>query len=231
MSSLRIIEVALRCIALEYEIPLSINSLSRRREYGSVEVSAIGKRSNQTTNLGVRSSNLFGRATSLEHWERQKPDISALDAATRVRSSSLFGAHPDFEPWRLNLKALLCAATFAILVATPVLGADSVSLVGTWTGQRDRIAKVEGRRGGLATLVITEQQGNTFVGRLKRSNATGDEDEALWGAFTPGARLMIGSDEEGTYIFDLVDQNTLDYCYSETGASPRSVCARLTRRP
>ena len=117
------------------------------------------------------------------------------------------------------MKALLCAATFAILVATPVLGADSVSLVGTWTGQRDRIAKVEGRRGGLATLVITEQQGNTFVGRLKRSNPTGDEDEALWGAFTPGARLMIGSDEEGTYIFDLVDQNTLDYCYSETGAS------------
>jgi len=129
------------------------------------------------------------------------------------------------------LKALSCAATFAILVATPVLAADSVSLVGTWTGQRDRIAKVEGRRGGLATLVITEQQGNTFVGRLKRSNPTGDEDEALWGAFTPGARLMIGSDEEGTYIFDLVDQNTLDYCYSETGASPRSVCARLTRRP
>lgn len=129
------------------------------------------------------------------------------------------------------MKALLCAATLAILVAAPVLGADSVSLVGTWTGQRDRIAKVEGRRGGLATLVITEQQGNTFVGRLKRSNPTGDEDEALWGAFTPGARLMIGSDEEGTYIFDLVDQNTLDYCYSETGASPRSVCARLTRRP
>lgn len=42
----------------------------------------------QTT---VRSSNLFGRATSLEHWERQKPDISVLDAATRVRSSSFLG--------------------------------------------------------------------------------------------------------------------------------------------
>jgi hypothetical protein len=158
-------------------------------------------------------------------------NLTFLCLMRRREYEAALGACPDFEPWRLNLKALLCAATFAILVATPVLGADSVSLVGTWTGQRDRIAKVEGRRGGLATLVITEQQGNTFVGRLKRSNATGDEDEALWGAFTPGARLMIGSDEEGTYIFDLVDQNTLDYCYSETGASPRSVCARLTRRP
>jgi hypothetical protein len=55
-----------------------------------------------------------------------------------------------------------------------------VSLVGTWAGQRERIAKVEGRRGGLATLVVTEQQGNTFVGRLKRSNASGDEEESLW---------------------------------------------------
>ena len=112
-----------------------------------------------------------------------------------------------------------------------MFGADTVSLVGTWTGQRDRIAKVEGRRGGLATLVITEQQGNTFSGRLKRSNPTGDEEEPLWGAFTPGAKLMMGSDDEGTYIFNLINRNTLDYCYSETGKSPRTVCARLTRKP
>jgi hypothetical protein len=125
------------------------------------------------------------------------------------------------------MKALLYATIFATLVSTPVFSADSVSLVGTWAGQRDRIAKVEGRRGGLATLVITEQQGNTFAGRLKRSNSTGDEEEPLWGAFTPGGKLMMGSDEEGTYIFTLINRNT---CYSEAGASPRSVCARLTRQ-
>jgi hypothetical protein len=128
------------------------------------------------------------------------------------------------------MKALWYAATFAVLISTPVLGQESVSLVGTWTGQRDRIAKVEGRRGGLATLVITEQQGNTFVGRLKRANPTGDEEEPLWGAFTPGYMLMMGSDDEGTYAFRLIDQNTLDYCYSEAGRSPRTVCARLVRQ-
>jgi hypothetical protein len=111
-----------------------------------------------------------------------------------------------------------------------VFGQGSVSLVGTWSGQRDRIAKVEGRRGGLATLVITEQQGNTFAGKLKRSNPTGDEEEPLWGAFTPGAKLMMGSDDEGTYIFNLINRNTLDYCYSETGAKARTVCARLTKQ-
>jgi hypothetical protein len=106
-----------------------------------------------------------------------------------------------------------------------------VSLVGTWVGQRDRIAKIEGDGGGVATLVITEQQGSTFAGHLKRSQSTGDEDEPLWGAFTPGGKLIMGSDDEGTYIFALIDQNTLDYCYSETGRSPRTVCARLTRQP
>jgi hypothetical protein len=129
------------------------------------------------------------------------------------------------------MKALLCSAALAILVATPAIGAESVSLVGTWTGQRDRIAKEGGRRGGLATLVITEQQGNTFVGRLKRANQTGDEEEPLWGAFTPGGNLIMGADDEGTYIFDLIDANTLDYCYSEAGRSPRAVCARLIRQP
>ena len=129
------------------------------------------------------------------------------------------------------MKALLYSAIFALLVSTPVLSADSVSLVGTWTGQRDRIAKADGRRGGLATLVITEQQGNTFVGRLKRSNSTGDEEEPLWGAFTPGGKLMMGSDDEGTYIFGLIGRNTLDYCYTETGRTPKSVCARLIRQP
>src|SRR5262245_37359340 len=101
------------------------------------------------------------------------------------------------------MRVTFYAAITAVLFAAPALGQSAVSLTGTWTGERDRIAKVEGRRGGLATLVITEQNGNTFVGRLKRSNASGDVEEPLWGAFTPGAKLMMGSDEEGTYIFGL----------------------------
>jgi len=129
------------------------------------------------------------------------------------------------------MKSLVYATIIAVLGSTPASSTDSVSLVGTWIGQRERAAKVEGYRAGLATLVITEQQGNTFVGRLKRTNPTGDEEEPLWGAFTPGAKLMMGSDDEGTYIFVLIDQNTLDYCYTETGRAPRSVCARLSRHP
>ncbi len=102
------------------------------------------------------------------------------------------------------MKAPLYSVALAVVIATPVLGAD-ISLVGTWTGQRDRVPRSKDDAADLRPLVITEQQGNTFTGRLKRSNASGDVDEALWGAFTPGGKLMMGSDEEGTYIFSLIN--------------------------
>jgi hypothetical protein len=41
---------------------------------------------------------------------------------------------------------------------------------------------------------------------------------------------MAGADEEGVYSFELVNNNTLDYCYVEAGASPRAVCPRLKRK-
>lgn len=108
--------------------------------------------------------------------------------------------------------------------------AQELSLVGTWTGQRERMAKVEGYRDGPATLVVTEQKGRAFKGHLTRSNKDGDVKEELWGAFTPNGHLMVGSDEEGFYWFTLVNPDTLDYCYSEAGASARTTCARLIRQ-
>jgi hypothetical protein len=114
--------------------------------------------------------------------------------------------------------------------AQPKPSPEKLSLVGTWTGPRERMAKVEGYKDGLATLVITEQKGRTFKGYLSRSNPEGDVKEELWGAFTPGGKLMVGSDEEGYYWFTLVNNNTLDYCYAEAGAGARTTCARLTRK-
>lgn len=128
------------------------------------------------------------------------------------------------------MKLLAISTMLASFLAGQAMAAEKVSLVGTWSGQRERIAKVEGQREGTATLVITEQKGRTFKGYLNRSNKDGDVKEDLWGAFTPGGRLMVGSDEEGVYSFALVNANTLDYCYVESGNSPRSVCARLSRK-
>jgi hypothetical protein len=129
------------------------------------------------------------------------------------------------------MKMRTAVATIALsLSISPAAAQQEVSLVGTWTGERDRSAKVEGYRSGAATLVISEQKGRAFKGYLLRSNADGDVKEDLWGAFTPGARLMAGADEEGFYSFMLIDVNTLDYCYTEAGKAPRAVCARLVRK-
>lgn len=129
----------------------------------------------------------------------------------------------------MRMRNVVAAFALALPVA-PATAQQEVSLVGTWVGERTRAAKVEGYRSGTATLVITEQKGRAFEGYLHRSNADGDVKEDLWGAFTPGGRLMAGADEEGFYSFMLVDVNTLDYCYTEAGKAPRAVCARLVRK-
>jgi hypothetical protein len=128
------------------------------------------------------------------------------------------------------MKTRIVAAVAVAMLVSPAFAQQEVSLVGTWTGERDRSAMVEGYRSGPATLVVTEQKGRAFKGYLARANAEGDEKEDLWGAFTPGARLMAGADEEGVYSFTLIDENTLDYCYVEAGKAPRAVCARLVRK-
>lgn len=127
-------------------------------------------------------------------------------------------------------KRIIAALALVMLAAGPAVAQQEISLVGTWSGERDRSAKVEGYRSGLATLVVTEQKGRAFKGYLNRSNADGDVKEDLWGAFTPGVRLAAGADEEGFYSFLLIDENTLDYCYTETGKAPRAVCGRLVRK-
>jgi hypothetical protein len=121
-------------------------------------------------------------------------------------------------------------AALALSMTAGLAQAQELSLVGTWSGQRERMAKVEGYRDGVATLVITEQKGRAFKGYLSRSNKDGDVKEDLWGAFTPNGHLMVGSDDEGFYWFTLVNVDTLDYCYSEAGASARTTCARLIRQ-
>jgi hypothetical protein len=128
----------------------------------------------------------------------------------------------------MTIRTIFVALTLSMTAS--LVQAQQLSLVGTWTGERERMAKVEGYRSGPATLVITEQQGRAFKGYLNRSNKDGDVKEDLWGAFTPNGHLMVGSDEEGFYWFTLVNADTLDYCYSEAGKSARTTCARLTRQ-
>ncbi len=130
------------------------------------------------------------------------------------------------------MKIAMLAAAGLIAVGTAAALAADPDLVGAWTGERERIAANEdGYTKGPLTLAITRQEGRTFAGHLSRTYPEKDDvREELWGAFTPDGELMVGADEEGTYAFKLIDADTLDYCYSEAGASVRAVCGRLTRQ-
>lgn len=129
------------------------------------------------------------------------------------------------------MKMHMLTALGLVATCATAFAADP-DLVGTWTGERERIAAgADGYTKGPLTMVITRQEGRTFAGHLSRDYPDKEDiEEGLWGAFTPDGDLMVGADEEGTYAFELVDADTLDYCYSEAGATARAVCARLTRQ-
>jgi len=130
----------------------------------------------------------------------------------------------------MSAMKLFALASVVALSAGSAHAADGISLLGTWVGARERLSRDDGYRNGTATLVVTEQKGRTFAGHLDRANPSGDVKENLWGSFTPNGRIIVAADDEGFYSFDLIDTNTLDYCYAEAGPSPRAVCARLIRQ-
>ncbi|HEX4571656.1 MAG TPA: hypothetical protein VH184_14590, partial [Dongiaceae bacterium] len=101
----------------------------------------------------------------------------------------------------MSTKFIALLAAVAAGLISLAAAADELSMKGTWTGHRERIAEQEGYRNGTATLVVTEQQGLTFKGTMHWSTTAGDMHDDLAGAFTPGGKLMMGSDAEGTYTF------------------------------
>ncbi len=126
--------------------------------------------------------------------------------------------------------ATAAAVTMSMFAPASFATADDPSLVGTWSGHRERIASSEGYRNGQATLVVTEQTGLTFQGAMTWTTPEGDMSDPMVGAFTPDGTLISGADAEGTYTFTLVDPMTLDYCYAEHGDGFRTTCARLQKQ-
>ena len=119
------------------------------------------------------------------------------------------------------------------LTSTPALAKTApakVSMLGTWTGHRERFASADGYVNGSATLTVTKASGLTFTGTMSVSLASGDIHDPLVGAFSPGGTLMAGGDQEGVYSCKLVNSKTLDYCYIESGDSYLAACGRLTKQ-
>ncbi len=138
--------------------------------------------------------------------------------------------------WAIALA--FCALLLAVVVPMSLTRTSAVaktsspkfSIMGTWTGHRERLARDDGFLNGTATLTVTDASGLTFTGTMSVSTPDGDLSDPLVGAFTPGGALMAGGDQEGVYSFALVNAKTLDYCYVESGDRYLAACGRLKKQ-
>ena len=112
---------------------------------------------------------------------------------------------------------LLAVAVPMSLSSTQAVAKSSpaeFSMMGTWTGHRERIASTEGYRNGASTLTVAEESGLTFTGTMGYSTPEGELSDPIVGSSTPGGALMAGGDQEGVYSFERVNVTTLDYSTS-----------------
>jgi hypothetical protein len=138
--------------------------------------------------------------------------------------------------WTIALS--MCTVLLAVVVpmaltSTPAAAKTAppkVSMMGTWTGHREKLANDDGYANGPATLTVTEASGLTFKGTMNIPLPSGDINDPLVGAFTPNGALMAGGDQEGFYSFARVNTTTLDYCYVEAGDRYIAVCGRLKKQ-
>ncbi|MEU9480526.1 hypothetical protein [Streptomyces sp. NPDC048191] len=136
---------------------------------------------------------------------------------------------PSARAWLVGVTAVTA------LLSAPTAGAasadgGSISLRGTWRGEREVINSATGFFRGAVTLRISKQHDRTFKGVVSYVIANGSTvSKPVVGGFTPDGDVMSGSNDEGVYTFKLISRHTLDYCYAEFGVPSATSCGRLTR--
>jgi hypothetical protein len=120
----------------------------------------------------------------------------------------------------------------------PAAAQDAPDLVGTWKGTAEavHVGPTPYRTGETGvnfstnplefTFVISEQQGNRFVGEL----STGEFKETVIGALRPDNAGGVMLDNDGRFDFTLRDADAMDLCYGHSNQTSRVVgCYTLTR--
>jgi len=105
---------------------------------------------------------------------------------------------------------------------------EMFNLVGTWKGTAQAVhvgdnpyRATEGFGPSFSasaiefTFTITDQRGNRFSGH----SSDGKRTETLIGAISPNNRSGVVVDDDGQYLFNVRDSDTLDVCYSHLNLS------------
>lgn len=118
-------------------------------------------------------------------------------------------------------------AVCGLLVAVDA-GAQSEipDLVGTWTGGGLGVGKNDGWADDPVTLVITEQRERAFTGTKTHSEG----EEGFYGAImSDGSGLLITDDGDGHAVGSVLDADSIEVCYMESGADAQVFCRVLRR--
>lgn len=111
-----------------------------------------------------------------------------------------------------------------------------VGMVGSWSGESSVVSAKYGFGRGQRTVTIKEQSGTEFTGENTwASNVNGKAvraTEKLVGTYDPvtGCVYMSEVDDGGMIVGKLLDKDTLDVVYMETGADATTFRAVLKRQ-
>ena len=122
-------------------------------------------------------------------------------------------------------------ALAALCFAPAVFAQDAPSMVGTWTGRGEGVGTKDGWSSGDVTIVITEQRGSAFKGHVLYPEPAGEGRSDFVGALAMDGRTVTTADADGLTTGFLVDPNTYEQCYVESGEDAKVTCLRLTRQP
>jgi hypothetical protein len=144
-------------------------------------------------------------------------------------------------PHRQHSLILLLAGGLIVVTSLPAASQQLPSMVGTWkgTGTGVQIGPTPYRPAegtGVKfpdneiefTYDIKEQHGNRFTGQL----SGGTHKETIIGAVQLNNRGGVMLDDDGKYLFTLIDPNTMDLCYDHHYSASKFVgCFRVKRSP
>ena len=126
--------------------------------------------------------------------------------------------------------ALSLVATVA--VAAPASAQQTPSLVGTWKGPSDGVGMEMGYVTADYGLVIEEQRGRSFKGKVVYPVPGGTKSESIHGTISPDLKTVYVVGDDGFHIGTLQPDGAFDLCYLEVDDKDAlALCTRLKKQP
>ena len=136
-------------------------------------------------------------------------------------------------------KFFMAAALSCFLIFSGAAAQAYPDMVGTWKATNEAVVIGNPKHyktspdtatprfvGADLTVTIRQQEGRRLAGTV----ATADYSEAFLGVLWRDGKSLRGVDENGFIEARISDPNTMEWCYTHTGATMVAGCMVLTRR-